>query len=107
MDMDASRPEADASAFGQRLTILIVLTVVLILEQGWQIFRGAATARQSWQYSIEAPPDAELAGRLQALGSAGWEIVSARRATTQSGGETTAAYEMILRRPMDASALAL
>lgn len=87
-------------ATDRRLTILVVLGVLLVVAQGWQIARGAFTARQQWEYTIESPSDLQLAERLLALGREGWEIVSARRATGMTAtGSTEASYEMILKRP--------
>jgi hypothetical protein len=36
---------------------------------------------------------------MQELGAAGWELISARRATTERNGKTEGMYEMIFRRP--------
>ena len=79
--------------------IAIVLIAALVGLQAWQLLVGTSVKAQSWEYSIEAPRDEDLAERLRFLGSSGWEIVSARRATSQVRGETVAAYEIILRRP--------
>jgi len=62
---------------------------------------GCSTAAvPRWEYTIASPADEELAQRLKAMGAAGWEIVSARRATSSEGGHTSASYEMIFKRPL-------
>ena len=69
---------------------------------------GGATAVPKWEYVIASPPDEDLQAKLQALGAAGWEIVSARRATSSDsgGGRPSASYEMILKRPLSDRAAA-
>jgi hypothetical protein len=49
----------------------------------------------SWEYVIDSPGDEVLEERLESLGKAGWELVSARRATDKY----SASYEMIFKRP--------
>lgn len=88
------------AAVKTRLTVLVVLTVFVLFAQGWQTVVGMTTHRQMWEYAIEAPTDDALSARLAILGTTGWEIVSARRATSQVAGETKGIYEMILRRPL-------
>lgn len=53
---------------------------------------------QKWEYMIVSPEDAEFTKAMDRLGADGWELVSARRATSGSGGD--ASYEMILKRPV-------
>jgi hypothetical protein len=97
--------DRDRSTIVKQLSGLLLLLLLVVGAQGWQIVRGMAVKSQSWEYVIEGPADDELKGRLQALGSAGWELVSARRATTERNGKTTGIYEMIFRRPADALAV--
>lgn len=80
-----------------------MLLFVLVALQAWQVWAGLSVKAQQWEYAIESPNDDELQGRLRALGMAGWEIISARRATGQVRGEKVASYEMILRRPVSVS----
>lgn len=62
---------------------------------------GCTPAVPKWEYRIASPSDEDLQAQLRALGADGWEIVSARRATSSDGGGRTAAsYEMILKRPL-------
>ena len=51
---------------------------------------------KKWEYWIATPSDAMLDRKLLQLGNQGWEMVTARRATSQFGG---AKYEMIFKRP--------
>jgi len=82
-------------------TLILIVGILLLSGEAWQIVRGMATQRQQWQYAIEAPRDEDLSKRLRELGTGGWEIVSARRAGSETGGKMEYAYEMILRRPSD------
>lgn len=77
----------------------LFLLVLIVLGQAWQIRTGMSVKTQSWEYRIEGPRDEELRETLLKLGGDGWELVSARRATTQVKGETEGLYEMIFRRP--------
>ncbi len=91
----------------KQLSGVLVLLLLVVAAQGWQIFRGMQVRSQSWEYIIDAPTDEQLAVRLKALGSAGWELVSARRATTDRSGKTEGIYEMIFRRPAEISSAAV
>jgi hypothetical protein len=84
------------------LGVIATTTVVIMACVLWQLISPIVSPPQ-WEYAIEAPADEELSQRLRFLGAAGWEIVTARRATSQSkSGESKAAYEMILKRPAHA-----
>jgi len=89
------------SPIAKHLSAILVLLSLIVAAQVWQIVRGMSVKAQGWEYVIEGPTDEQLKGRLQTLGLAGWELVSARRATTQRDGETEGIYEMIFRRPAD------
>lgn len=97
-----SRVDAQLKTLIMLGCLILGVAFLLLVAQGWQLFKGVAAQRQMWEYAIEAPKDEDLGTRLQLLGAAGWEIVSARRATGEAtNGKTTAAYEMILRRPTE------
>lgn len=49
----------------------------------------------TYEYDVIAIPDAEWDSKGKALGAAGWEIITARRA---SGADDTFAYECIVKR---------
>jgi hypothetical protein len=83
---------------------ILILLLLIVGAQGWQAVRGVSVKSQSWEYLIDGTEDEKLQSRLQALGAAGWELVFARRATTERGGTTTGIYEMIFRRPTGTSA---
>jgi hypothetical protein len=74
--------------------VIIILLAAIFLLSGWTAF----SQRTTWEYKIVAPSDLTIDTRINALGKDGWELVSARRATSSLGGESTAAYEMIFRR---------
>jgi hypothetical protein len=48
-----------------------------------------------WEYKIDSYGDESVVTTLNELGSDGWEVISARRATGYGG---SASYEFILRR---------
>jgi hypothetical protein len=103
--VQSSLADRHRSTIVKQLSGTLLLLLVIVAAQGWQIARGMSVKSQSWDYVIEGPTDEQLQGRLQALGSAGWELVSARRATAERNGKTMGIYEMIFRRPAEALAL--
>lgn len=72
------------------LASALLLFAILVV----QIF--PAFSSPSWEYKIESPSDEELQTRLEELGDDGWELVTARRAT--SGGGLLVSYEMVFKR---------
>lgn len=73
---------------------LLVLIVALLAAILYQI-----TPRpEEWEYAILAPADGQLTKELNMAGMAGYEVVSARRASSGEGSAARAAYEMILKR---------
>jgi hypothetical protein len=83
----------------RRLTLIAVLLALLVIIQGSQAIQGFSTRAQAWEYGIVAPADEQLQTELGKLGTGGWEVVSARRATSERDGRTTGIYELIMRRP--------
>lgn len=96
---------------------ILGLLSALTLMQGWQLVRQsqdrdrtmlaacmdslqalAPAGRERFEYRIEAPPDYIFARSMNGYGAAGWELVSARRATTGYGYATDASYEVLLMR---------
>ena len=63
-------------------------------------FIATKIASPRWEYEVVAPSDYEIDRVLEQKGQDGWEIVSARRATSSVGGG--ASYELILKRPTGA-----
>ena len=74
--------QKDRSAF-----ILIALVFIVMIFAANYLF-------YNWEYKVVAPSDFSLDRELNQLGEDGWELVSARRATSYS----TAKYEMIFKR---------
>ena len=74
--------------------IIIGLLSFMLAAQlyGWTSTKSSGT---KWEYWVESPEDEILNGRLSILGSAGWELVFARRASN----EDKAQYEMVFKRP--------
>jgi hypothetical protein len=53
---------------------------------------------EHWEYTVVTVPDESFTRQMDALGSDGWELVSARRASDGSTYSPTFSYEMILKR---------
>jgi hypothetical protein len=98
MTTEISQP----SSIRPQLTILILLLGVIAALQAWETVTATFAPATRWEYTIDAPADEDLAAGLQKIGAAGWELVSARRATGEAGGKTRASYEMIFKRPLGA-----
>ena len=86
---------------------VIVLLAVLLIGLASVIalrFTGSTLSpTQRWEYKIVSPKDLSFDIEVNKLGQLGWELVSARRATSGSGYSSEASYEMILKRPLSAS----
>ena len=80
----------------QAMVTIILLLVLLLVFATWALGLWPV---QKWEYRIESPSDAKFEATMNMLGNDGWELVSARRATSGSGYLQTASYEMILKRP--------
>ena len=92
------------------LDYLIASILGLLLINGFaitgmlasQIFGVAEPATKSalteWEYKIDAPYDETFESSMNIMGRQGWELVSARRATSKYGSPK---YEMIFKRPKD------
>lgn len=92
----AWRPEPTAqrgSGSTALLTIIAVLLAALLAVQVVDTL-GAGPA-PTWEYSVVGVPDLEFEAMTAALGSAGWELVFARRASNEAGDML---YECIFKR---------
>jgi hypothetical protein len=72
---------------------IVLLLGATVVVQLWQ-----AVAPDSWEYNIIAPKDEALQTDMQRLGAEGWEVVSARRATSSDENDKGARYELIFKR---------
>jgi hypothetical protein len=74
--------------------LIIVLLGAMVAISAW---RGAPADR--WEYMVVSPNDDRFEYEMDAHGMMGWEIVSARRATSEGAdGKNKAGYEVILKR---------
>ena len=100
-------------------TMVILLLCVGLALVGWYTFEVSAgfderlqtgiaridavnekiNAPTQWEYRIESFPDRSFDQRINAMGSDGWELVFARRASDGSEYSPTFSYEMIFKRP--------
>lgn len=100
-----SRLGLDRAPHSSQLRLIIILLVILVI--GFGVFSAYAAAVvgnqliakvQKWEYMIASPNDLVFETELSKFGKEGWELVSARRATSGAGG--SASYEMIFKRPL-------
>jgi DNA-directed RNA polymerase subunit RPC12/RpoP len=75
--------------------ILISLLALGLFIQVLTAFRATPTPK--WEYKIFAPSDSFFEKQMNKLGDEGWELVFARRATSNLGDSPL--YELILKRP--------
>jgi hypothetical protein len=77
--------------------VVIGLLIVLLGVQGWMLLRPP----QKWEYKILPIADEIFTTQMQQLGDEGWEIVTARRASTgpENSSKPIFAYEIIFKRP--------
>ena len=82
------------------LLVLIGLTIVGLLTfdetQTRTGIRDKIVDRPQWEYTIESPDDLFIEDELERLGAQGWELVFARRATSDITDGVS--YEMIFKR---------
>jgi hypothetical protein len=74
---------------------VVILLAAIALVQLAPIVMPDRTGPR-WQYRIEDVPDDQFTSELDRYGSAGWELVFARRAVD---GKDKPAYEVIFKRP--------
>jgi len=73
------------------LAILAGATVLQLL--------GSWLSWTDWEYRIEGTRDEQWQTEMAALGRAGWELASARRAVHGEGVSSVGLYECIFKRP--------
>lgn len=90
-------PAAPRGPTQGQATLGLVLLVAFALLSAFCWFN---VLRPTWEYKVADLPDDGFTQQANALGARGWEIVSARRATTGDlgSGSATAEYELILKR---------
>ena len=82
------------------LVVIILLLVLALALSAYTAFSPVAVKSAThWEYMIEAIPDGSFEESINKLGAQGWELVSARRATSSVGENTEYSYEMIFKRP--------
>jgi hypothetical protein len=97
----ANAPSSLTHRQGQGITVILTLLVLFLFLLGTFHVVGmikARTEQTRWEYKLESPYDWNFDTRMRELGNDGWELVSARRAT--SSGSSLAQYEMIFKRRM-------
>lgn len=74
---------------------IVVLLSGMLAAQLFGLTSTKSSTTQ-WEYTIESPGDTSFESATNRLGRAGWELVFARRATSEFGSPS---YEMIFKRP--------
>lgn len=82
-------------AFAGMIAVILLIQSAAFATQFFGL-GSTKTATTRWEYKLEAPSDIEFASEINKMGEDGWELVSARRATSISD---KASYEMIFKRP--------
>ena len=79
--------------------IIIILLLALVFFNAMSFFK-ADKALETYQYDAFFVKDSEFKTKMVQLGDSGWEIVSARRATSSRtlGGDGEAGYEFIVKK---------
>ena len=70
----------------QLLGVLLIQLLILI----------NSNSTQKWEYQIISPSDSKFDEKMNEMGNEGWELITARRAT--SSYSSSASYEMIFKR---------
>jgi len=89
--LDAVRSIRRAAVGVAAVGVLGVLVGIVAL------FRGTPAPSQSWEYACVVVSDASFERDMSDLGAVGWEVVSARRASSADGAIWQ--YEVIVKRP--------
>lgn len=76
---------------------MLVFVVAIIGLLSFEAISSGFGTTPKWEYKVSSPSDYSLGRELKELGLEGWELVFARRASSETGG---AVYEMIFRRQL-------
>lgn len=77
--------------------VVIGLLATLLIAGMVNFSVARLPSRPRWEFMLAAPRDEELEKQLDLLGLDGWEVISARRATS-SDPTKRVGYELILKR---------
>lgn len=75
--------------------IIIALLAIAVILGLWTNLKPSP----KWEYKIEAVPDLSFESSMTTLGDDGWELISARRASSGEGKSAVFSYEIIFKRP--------
>ena len=95
--MDRAKEIIKKQASSQIPNVLLLSFISLLLAAilGVQVV-SVFQRRNAWEYMISAPSDINLQDSLDTFGENGWELVTARRATSSRSNEFS--YECIFKR---------
>lgn len=96
LEMDAPETKATQPVSPEARSLKVLITLIAVML-GFQVLSFIINNPFStqWEYKIVSPDDLEIVDDLNLLGTQGWEVVTARRA---SGYGNSYSYEMILKR---------
>jgi len=92
----AKNPAKPAPAIGNTSTLVSVVAIFLLVFIAWKAIEAQKPPR--FQFMVAAPTDSTFSLEMNELGREGWEIVSARRASSGEGYARSFSYEVILKR---------
>jgi len=97
--------EREKTMKGFLSVIIAALLFLCVALLAWPLIKPAAhtQALTQWEYKIVAIPDAVFEVAMNKLGEDGWELVFARRASDGSSYSPQFSYEVIVKRPKQAS----
>jgi len=84
---------------GQATAIIVILVLGFFVFPFFRSVFNLVMPAQQWEYRIVAVPDSLFDYKMKELGTQGWELVIARRASEGSTYTTTFSYEMVFKRP--------
>ena len=94
---EASLPEGHAFRVYVKRSMAII-TILLMISLGFP-FLSFLKPTPRWEYRIESPSDYSFTSAMNEWGSEGWEVITARRASSKGIlGETEYSYECIMKR---------
>lgn len=97
-----TQPAATPSSSGATSTVRgitygqgVAIILILLANAGFPLL-SALKPVPKWEYRLESPSDTSFQRTMDRLGADGWELIFARRATSDYSGLS---YEMIFKRP--------
>jgi hypothetical protein len=81
--------------------ILLIIIALLLLFIAGQNALNIIGIDQKYEYMITSIPDSTFSSKIDNYGQSGWELVSARRASTGDYTNSVFCYEIIFKRKIN------